>query len=102
MRGNHVLNQCPMHGCLFDDHGIGGNRVVERLAKPTRVHGDVAAVLDRFALKNRHLIVMFFCDLLRSLLVFRFAGNESFRCLEPSSSRVKVTAGGATSAKSTL
>jgi hypothetical protein len=40
-------------------------------------------VLDGFALKSGHLLIMFFCDLLDSFLIFRFAGDETFRCLEP-------------------
>src|SRR5262245_32629659 len=91
-----------MHRGFFNDDRIRRNRFIERLAQPTGINGRIAAVLYGFTLKNGHLLIMFFRDLLESFLIFRLLATKPSDALSLSSSRARVTAGGAIKAKSTL
>ena len=46
-------------------------------------------MLDGFALKRGHLLIMFFCNLLGSFLIFTFACDEPSDALSLSSSRAR-------------
>ena len=62
--GDHILNQCPMRCGLFDYDRIRRKRIVERLAKPARVHWNVGTVVEGVLLHGRHLFVVFLLDLI--------------------------------------
>ncbi|TMA12822.1 MAG: hypothetical protein E6J89_03515 [Deltaproteobacteria bacterium] len=78
---DHVLNQGPVHGGLFDDDCVRWNRFVERLAEPTPIHRRVVLVLHRVTLQHRHLFVMFFPDAAGPFLIGGTVSHETFRCL---------------------